>query len=76
MKLVSNFFLDFGKDDEFYFKLLLEEDFDFKGKSISVVVTNDDGLVVRLECDSVLDLKIATNAVIKSLETIDKSLRV
>lgn len=70
-----NFSLNFGKDNNFFYKLLKEEDFDFKTKDILIKIEKEKNLKVDIECNSVLDLKIATNALIKSLETIEKTLK-
>jgi hypothetical protein len=74
--IVSNFSFNFGNLNDFYYKLLIEEDFDFKTKKIVINITNDKSLNVKVECNNVLDLKIATNALIKSVETIEKSINV
>lgn len=69
---------DFGDLNKFYFDLLSEEDFDFKTKNINIGVfnNNDNNLEVEISCGSVLELKIATSALIKSLEVIGKTLEV
>lgn len=74
MNLISNFSFDFGDKNNIYYKLLSEEDFDFKSKDINIKVIKKDLLEVKVVCHSVLDLKIASNALIKSLEVIDKTL--
>lgn len=77
MKLASNLKLNFGKKNEMFYSLLKEEDFDFKTKEILVKIEKlDEEIFVNLECSSVLDLKIATNALIKSLEIIEKTLNI
>jgi len=77
MNFSSNFFLDFGEEAETYFSLLSNEDFDFKTKNILVKVTKEGPVVsVRLECDCVLDLKIASSSIIRSLEVIKKTISV
>lgn len=76
MKLQSSFSFDFGKLNETYYKLLSEEDFDFKTKDINFEVLYNSEVKVNLKCSSVLDLKIATSALIKSLEVIDKTLNI
>ena len=77
MKFSSKFLLDVKENNDIYFNLLSQEDFDFKTKKISIDVSKESDVVaVRIDTNSVLDLKIATNALIKSLEVIDKTLKV
>lgn len=75
MKFTSNFFLDFNEDVDKYYSLLSNEDFDFKSKNILIKISKKGTSVeLYLECDSILDLKIATSAIIRSLEVIKKTL--
>ena len=77
MKFNSVFDLDLEDKNEVYYNLLIEEDFDFKTKDITIDIKKEEDLLkVFFECDSLLDLKIATNAFVKSLEVIEKSLNV
>ncbi len=77
MKFSSKFLLDVKENNDIYFNLLSQEDFDFKTKKITVDVSKEnDAVAVRIDTNSVLDLKIATNALIKSLEVIDKTLKI
>ncbi len=77
MNLISaTFSFNFGDLNDFYFKLLKEEDFDFKSKQILINIENNRKLDIGVECSNVLDLKIVTNALIKSIETINKTLNV
>jgi len=76
MSLRSSFVFDFGELNQAYYKLLIEEDFDFKTKKISLNINLTDSLEIELNVGSILDMKIATNALIKSLEIIDKTLNV
>lgn len=77
MRLNSKFSFDFGEQKNFFYKLLSEEDFDFKTKNITLEINLKDGLVlVNLFAESVLDLKIGSSALIKSLEIIDKTLNI
>ena len=72
-----NFSLDAGKLNIIYFKLLSEEDFDFKTKDINFKISNSSsGVGVSIIANSVLDLKIGTTALIKSLEVIEKTLKI
>lgn len=75
-KIESKFSFDFGKQNEFYYKLLKEEDFDFKTKNININLILNKQLECILSVESVLDLKIGVNALIKSLEVIGKTLAV
>lgn len=75
MKFISILKLDFENSNDLYYSLLKEEDYDFKTKDISIDVEKEnDHILVSLVCNSILDLKIATNALIKSLEVIEKTL--
>lgn len=76
MNLNSSFSFDFGSLNETYYKLLSEEDFDFKTKDINFDVKFNEKVDINLTCSNILDLKIATTALIKSLEVIDKTLNV
>ena len=74
MKFQSNLELDFGKLNKIYFDLLSNEDFDFKTKNINININKlDSGKInIFFESSSVIDLKIASNAIIKSIEIINK----
>lgn len=75
MEFSSNFSFNFGENTNLYYKLLKEEDFDFKAKDIILNIRqNSDLIKVTLDCKTVLDFKIGVNALIKSLEVIDKTL--
>lgn len=76
MNLKFNYCLDFGKRNEDFLKLLLEEDYDFRTKEIFVDIKKGDSGKVEIECvcGSILDMKIAISAIIKSLEVIDKTM--
>lgn len=77
MNLKTNFSLDLEDKCELFYRLLTEEDYDFKTKNIKVEILKEDNKVlINLESMSILDLKIATSAVIKSLEIIDKTINV
>lgn len=77
MKLKSNFSFDFKEQSDIYYKLLLEEDFDFKTKNITIQINLKENLVlVFIYASSILDLKIATSALVKSLEIIEKTLNI
>lgn len=65
------------KDIDTYHKLLLEEDFDFKTKDINININKNSSILeVGVESNSLVDLKIANSAIIKSLEIIEKTLNV
>lgn len=78
MKLTSIFFLNFEKQSDLYYNLLLEEDFEFKTKDISIDIekVNKTELKVSILAKSVIDMKIAVNAFMKSLEVIEKTLNI
>lgn len=78
MKLNSVFFLNFDDATEMYYKLLLEEDFDFKTKDIKIDVEkiSKSEVKVSIFAKSVIDMKIAVSAFMKSVEVIDKTLNV
>ena len=71
----SDFKLDFNKLNNLYFNLLSNEDFDFKTKNINIIIKKLDSGIIHIffESNSVIDLKIAVNAIIKSIEIINKS---
>ncbi len=64
--------LDFGDLNDFFYNLLIEEDFDFKNRNIFVSIQKKEKINLNIEVESILDLKISTNAIIKSLEIIEK----
>lgn len=78
MNITSIFFLNFDKTCDFYYDLLLEEDFEFKTKNISIDIekVNNSEIKVSILTKSVIDMKIAVNAFMKSVEVIDKTLNV
>ena len=76
MSIKTSFELDFGELNNFYYNLLCEEDFDFKTKEIDLNISKNNNLEVEISCQSILELKIANNALIKSLETINKTLSI
>lgn len=76
MIIKSNLSLNFDSLNDFYFDLLKEEDFDFKTKDINILISKSDSIDVQILCNSVLEFKIASNALIKSLEVINKTLEI
>ncbi|MDA3855466.1 MAG: hypothetical protein PF569_04360 [Candidatus Woesearchaeota archaeon] len=72
-KFSSNFKLDFGDLNIFYYNLLIEEDFDFRSKDIKIEINKNESLEIDVICNSVTDLKIGVSAFIKSLEIIEKT---
>lgn len=78
MKLTSIFFLNFDKLCDLYYKLLLEEDFDFKTKDISIDIekVGVHEIKVSIFAKSFIDLKIAVTAFMKSVEIIEKTLNI
>ncbi len=78
MKLNSFFVLNFDLNTQIYYDLLIEEDYDFKTKNITfeIIKLDEKQLKVSIFANSIIDLKIANSAFIKSLEIITKSLNV
>lgn len=78
MNVISVINLDLEVQRNNYFDLLNEEDFDFRTKQIDINLKKieDNFLEIKVLASSILDLKIGMNAVIKSLEVIDKSLKI
>jgi hypothetical protein len=75
MNIISEFTFNFGEQTKTYFKLLEEEDFDFKTKDINFYFNLDsDKINVKIDAKSILELKIGTTALIKTLEVIEKTL--
>jgi hypothetical protein len=75
MKFNVDYSLILGEDLQTYYSLLKEEDFNFKTKSIDVLISIlDNKLFIQVSCDSIIDLKIGTTAVQKSLDIIQKTL--
>lgn len=75
MKLSTVYELDFGNKSSFFVELLKEEDFDFKTKSVVVNVSLKYSKVfIEVFADSLLELKVGTSSVMKSLEIISKTL--
>lgn len=74
MSIKTNILLDFKENNDLYYSLLKEEDYDFKTKNIKIDVSKSDVVSVNVVCDSILDFKIATNSLVKSLEVIDKTI--
>lgn len=76
MIITTSFDLDLNHVDLFY-NLLKEEDFDFKNKNIKFIITKSDNkVIVDINCSNILELKIASSALIKSLEIINKTLEI
>ncbi len=77
MSIKSSITCDFKEKNSLYYELLSEEDFEFKTKDILLdVKRKKDKVEIQIEADSVLDFKIGTSALIKSLEVITKTLEV
>ena len=77
MKLSTRYNLDLGNQKHLYAQLLQEEDFDFKTKDVKVTILEEDSsLIIDVEANSLLELKIGTSAVMKSLEIISKTLEI
>jgi hypothetical protein len=78
MKYHSSFSLELLDKLSLYKSLLEEEDFDFKTKDIEVSIEehSKEILGIEISCNSFIELKIGTNAVLKSLEVIEKTLEI
>lgn len=75
MNFNTEYSLSLGDNLHNFYSLLKEEDFDFKTKNIQITISkSDDLLFIKIECNSIIDLKIGTTAVQKSLDIIDKTL--
>lgn len=73
----SSFSLDFGDKVDLYFSLLSDENFDFKTKNILVELEKqNNSILINITCESLLDIKIANSAIIRSLEIIEKTLKI
>ncbi|MFW6026280.1 MAG: hypothetical protein ACOC16_00500 [Nanoarchaeota archaeon] len=76
MRFKSNFYLDFEDSNELYYNLLAQEDFNFRTKNIKINILMKNKIEVEVLCDSIIEFKIAHSAIIKSLEVIDKTLKI
>jgi hypothetical protein len=76
MSFVSEFFFDFSDENSYFYDLLLEEDFDFNNREISIDFFLIDSLKVVVQADSFLNLKIGVSSLMKSVEIIKKTLDV
>jgi len=74
--LKSNFELDFKKDNKIIYKLLKEEDYNFKTKNINIDISYKKIVYINIEVETLIDLKIANNSLIQSLEIIQKTLKI
>jgi len=76
MNFVSENLFDFGDNNELFFRLLCEEDFDFKNKNILIEIDLiDKGVFVKVSGSGVLDFKIANSSLVKSLEVVEKTIK-
>lgn len=74
MKFSSSFFIKSNSVNQI--KLLLcEEDFDFKGKKIFLEIgsPSQELVEVTVSADSFIEFKIGVNALMKSIEIIEKT---
>jgi len=75
--LTSSFLLNFKEKNNLFFKLLQEEDYDFRNKDIKISLENNTNQInATIHASSILELKIGVSAFIKSLEIIDKTLNI
>lgn len=73
----SSFFLNLGDKVDLYYSLLSDENFDFKTKNIIVnIKKQNNSIIINITCESLLDIKIANSAIIRSLEIIEKTLKI
>jgi tyrosine-protein phosphatase YwqE len=77
MKFNVDYSLNLGENLQTFYSLLQEEDFNFKTKNIDVLFSIiNDKLLIQVTCNSLIDLKIGTTAVQKSLDIIEKTLAI
>ena len=77
MTQISTFSLDLGDKVDLYFSLLSDENFEFKTKNILVnLEKQNNSILLKITCESLLDIKIANSAIIRSLEIIEKTLKI
>jgi hypothetical protein len=73
----SSFSLHLGDKIDLYFSLLSDENFDFKTKNILVnLEKQNNSIIIDITCENLLDIKIANSAIIRSLEIIEKTLKI
>jgi hypothetical protein len=77
MKLSFLFKLNFGDKTDIYYKVLKEEDFDFKTKNIKINISKENNdIVINCIVDNFIEFKIASNAVMNSIEIINKTINI
>lgn len=77
MKLSFLFKLNFGDKTDIYYKVLKEEDFDFKTKNIKINISKESNdIVINCIVDNFIEFKIASNAVMNSIEIINKTINI
>ena len=77
MNIKTEYFFNFENYNNTYYSLLIEEDFNFKNKNILVSIDKlERGFKIQIVTTNLLNLKIASNAVMKSLEIIEKTLNI
>ncbi len=77
MTQTSSFSLDLGDKVDLYFSLLCDENFEFKTKNILVKLEKqNNSILINMTCETLLDIKIANSAIIRSLEIIEKTLKI
>lgn len=77
MIFTSVLVLDFKDENKLYFDLLKEEDFNFSPKNIKINIEQKNSKIeINFQGDSILNLKIASNAILKTLEIITKTLNI
>ena len=69
--------LDFLNNSEFYYKILSQENFNFKTKDIKVSIKKLKNRVkIVSSVKNILDLKIVTSTISKTLEVIEKTRKI
>ena len=69
--------LDFLNNSDFYYKILSQENFNFKTKDIKVSIKKLKNRVkIVSNVKNILDLKIVTSTISKTLEVIEKTRKI
>ena len=69
--------LDFLNNSDFYYKILSQENFNFKTKDIKVSIKKlKNRIKIVSNVKNILDLKIVTSTISKTLEVIEKTRKI
>lgn len=75
MKFEGEVKIHLDERTQLFYDLLCEEDYDFKNKEIEIDIHKADrDLLIHISAHSLTEYKIASTALIKSLEVIEKTL--